>query len=98
MNYLRYAPPGAPGCMPMVELDRLNPCCRLSMEGDNIVPPNVPPPPRVQRKKVFMALLVTISIWMMVNDTTHPFFPAHERFIVTSHKASYPPWMCHNHP
>ena len=25
-----------------------------------------------------------------------PSFPAHKRFIVTSHKASYPPWMCQN--
>ena len=38
---------GRSGGMPIVELDRLNPCPRLSMDGDKIMPPSVPPPPRV---------------------------------------------------
>ena len=47
MNHFRYALLDAPGGMPIVELDRLNPCPQLSMDGDEIMPPSVPPPPRV---------------------------------------------------
>ena len=46
-NCLRCALPGTLGGMPIVELDRSNPCPQLFMDGDRVMPPSVPPPPRV---------------------------------------------------
>ena len=88
VNHLRCEFSGALKGMPIVELNRLNPCPQPFMDSDTVMPPSVPPPPRVYRKKIFLSLLVIISVEVMVNDTTLPFFPTRKHFIVTSRKAN----------
>ena len=51
---------------------------------------------RCAAKKNSLAFLVISSIGVMVSDRPLPFFPAHTRFILTSHKARYPPRMWQN--